>query len=156
MSHPIEEDYSNVLNIIKFMLREKEIYFLEAEEVLSETFIQTYKHPYTRQFFLSESKNVIREAIRARKYGNRNATDSDEKEKVCLKCKELLPIGNFGVTNVYRFGGSYYNSHCKECVRKNSSDYHEKRKQDPERHRAYLERRKRWKLKRKLEKQSIL
>lgn len=147
-----QETYISVLRIVKSHLGKRKLNFINAEDVIADTIILDGSMCLDKKQFLKKCNIIIIEKIREKHYSNKLVYHVPEKK--CERCKEVLPIGMFGITKVYRYNGEYYNSYRKPCVNKHVAEWYQKQKSDPKKYEDYKKRvnkfKKEWRNRRKL------
>ena len=83
--------------------------------------------------------NALREQERDNIYRDTEVSKF-QTEKQCECCKEILPIQNFGITQVYRMNGEYFNSNCKSCAAEIASKWYFDMKNNEEKYKLYRKR----------------
>lgn len=128
------KDYETLIKKIKSYMRRKGIKKIIPEDIISEAYVRSGGNNLLNTCF-SLVVEFERESIYRDKTVNKNIT-----QKTCECCKKMLPVSEFGITQVYRYNGEYFNSNCRSCAVKISQEWYVSMKKDKEKYKAYRKR----------------
>lgn len=122
-----ELDYNKIVRIVKSFIREKGLNLIEAEEIVSESYLKLVESEvgYDLKEFLSlcrkqiwGEKNTFEKTFEGGITASRHRYRGDDC-KTCRECKEVLPINSFRDIVLHKANGIIIKqSYCRKCQNK--------------------------------------